>query len=164
MATDSLKTLRVTSPFNQDVVAAIPWDTEAAVGRKLDQAREAHLRWRAVPLEKRMAEVADALAYFRTNVEKIARDVSLQMGKPIVQSRREVDTLLARAEHLILLAKYALAPDVLPAPSGMQLRTEHHPLGVVLDIASWNYPLLVPVNVVVPALLAGNAVLLKHSP
>lgn len=164
MTTDTVKALRVTSPYSQDVVAEIPWDSPTAVEGKLDRARQAHGRWRTLPLEKRMAEVAQALAYFRAGGEKIARDVSLQMGKPIVQARKEVDTMIARAEHLIVIAKYALAPDVLPAPSGMKLRIEHHPLGVVLDIAAWNYPLLVPVNVVVPALLAGNAVLLKHSP
>ena len=164
MTREAAKSLRVTSPFTQDVVAEVPWDGDAAVAKKLDRARTAHLRWRAIPLEKRMSEVAEVVAYFRTNLEKIARDVTLQMGKPIVQARKEVDTMLARAEHLNVMAKYALAPETLPAPTGSTLRIEHHPIGVVLDIAAWNYPLLVPVNVVVPALLAGNSVLLKHSP
>ena len=164
MPADTMKALRVTSPFSQEVVAEVPWDTATGVDSKLDRARQAQLRWRTVPLEKRMSELAAALAYFRGAAEEIARDVSLQMGKPIAQARREVDTMLARAEHLIVIGKYALAPDVLPAPSGMKFRIEHHPVGVVLDIAAWNYPLLVPVNVVVPALLAGNSVLLKHSP
>jgi len=164
LVSDPSKVLRVTSPYSHDVVAEVPWDTSAAVSKKLDLACQAHLRWRAIPLEKRIAEVAGALAHFRSGSEKIARDISIQMGKPIVQARKEVDTMLARGEHLSVMAKYALAPEDLPAPTGMKLRIEHHPLGVVLDIASWNYPLLVPVNVVVPALLAGNAVLLKHSP
>jgi acyl-CoA reductase-like NAD-dependent aldehyde dehydrogenase len=86
------------------------------------------------------------------------------MGKPIGEARGEVRTCLARATHMVAIAPAALAPETLPAPSGFAFRVEHAPLGVVLDIAAWNYPLLVPVNVVVPALLAGNAVLLKPSP
>jgi len=64
---------------------------------------------------------------------------------------------------MIECADRALAPDVLPERPGVHRRIEHVPLGVVLDLAAWNYPLLIAVNVVVPALLAGNAVLLKHS-
>src|SRR5262249_32266144 len=67
-------------------------------------------------------------------------------------------------EHLIAIARFAHAPEAIPAPSGMTFRIEHEPLGVDLDIAPWNYPLLVPVTVVLPALLAGNSVLLQHSP
>ena len=71
--------------------------------------------------------------------------------------------MLARARHMIAIAPAALAAETPPAPAGLELRIEHEPLGVVLDVAAWNYPLLIPVNVVVPALLAGNVVLLKHS-
>jgi acyl-CoA reductase-like NAD-dependent aldehyde dehydrogenase len=164
MAPDRASILRVLNPYNQDVVAEIPWDSSADVEKKLDRARQAQARWRALPVERRVSEVAEALSIFQKTGEKVARDVSLQMGKPIVQARKEVDTMLARAERLLAMAKYALAAEVVPGPTGMKLRIEHHPIGVVLDIAAWNYPLLVPINVVVPALLAGNAVLLKHSP
>jgi acyl-CoA reductase-like NAD-dependent aldehyde dehydrogenase len=64
---------------------------------------------------------------------------------------------------MLSIAEASLAPEVLPYEPAFHLRIEHEPLGVVLDIAAWNYPLLIAVNVVVPALLAGNAVLLKHS-
>jgi acyl-CoA reductase-like NAD-dependent aldehyde dehydrogenase len=85
------------------------------------------------------------------------------MGKPIAQARHEVDTMVDRAEHMLAIAAAALAPEVLPQKPGFTRRIEHEPLGVVLDLAAWNYPLLIAVNVVVPALLAGNVVLLKHS-
>ena len=156
--------LRVVSPYSQEVVLEVPWDSPSDVEKKLDRARTAHRRWKAIPIEERIAHVAKAAESFSTNGSQIARDISLQMGKPILQARREVDTMLARIAHLLAIGKFALAPEALPAPKGMTMRIEHKPLGVVLDIAAWNYPLLVPVNVVVPALVAGNAVLLKHSP
>src|SRR6185503_3088584 len=79
------------------------------------------------------------------------------------QARREVATCLDRAQAMVELAPRALAPHLLPEKPGFHRRIEHVPLGVVLDVAAWNYPLLIAVNVVVPALLAGNAVLVKHS-
>jgi acyl-CoA reductase-like NAD-dependent aldehyde dehydrogenase len=89
--------------------------------------------------------------------------VTRQMGKPIREARREVQTFFERAEHMLSIAARTLAPEVLPEKEGLHRRIEHAPLGVVLDVAAWNYPLLIPANVVVPALLAGNTVLLKHS-
>jgi acyl-CoA reductase-like NAD-dependent aldehyde dehydrogenase len=156
--------LRVVNPFNQETVIEVPWDSPSDVEKKLDRARAAHRRWKAVPVEERIALIAKAAETFSANSSQIARDISLQMGKPIVQARREVDTMLARVAHLLAIGKFALNPETLPAPKGMTLRIEHRPLGVVLDIAAWNYPLLVPASVVVPALVAGNAVILKHSP
>src|SRR5262249_2158594 len=85
-----------------------------------------------------------------------------QMGKPIAEARREVATMLDRARYMMSIAEEALAPVELPEKTGFERRIEKVPVGVVLDIAAWNYPLLIPVNVVVPAVLAGNAGILKH--
>jgi acyl-CoA reductase-like NAD-dependent aldehyde dehydrogenase len=156
--------LSIVNPYSGEVLREIPYDTQATLDQKLDRARTAQKSWRALPLERRIREVKAAVEYFRKNADEIARDVTLQMGKPIKEARGEVKTLLARSEYMLSIAPSALATDVLPSKPGFQLRIEHAPLGVVLDIAAWNYPLIVPVNVVVPALIAGNAVLVKHSP
>jgi len=156
--------LTIVNPYTLDIVRVVETDSPVAVGRKLDRARAAAAEWRRVPLEQRIAEVRAAMETFRRDKEEIAREISLQMGKPVKQARGEVDTMLDRAEHMLSIAPAALAPEVLPAKAGFERRIEREPLGVVLDIAAWNYPLLVPVNVVVPALVAGNAVVLKHSP
>jgi len=71
--------------------------------------------------------------------------------------------MLDRARYMMSIAPEALRPVELPPKPGFERRIEKVPVGVVLDIAAWNYPLLIPVNVVVPAVLAGNAVILKHS-
>lgn len=155
--------LEVESPYDGRVVASLPLDDEAQVSEKIAKAREAFAVWRDVPVGERKAAVERAVAWFRTHAEEVARDVTAQMGKPIVQSRREVETMLERAEHMLAICESSLAPDVLPEAPGLVRRIEHRPLGVVLDVAAWNYPLLIAVNVVVPAVLAGNAVLVKHS-
>jgi acyl-CoA reductase-like NAD-dependent aldehyde dehydrogenase len=156
--------LRIVSPASGELLREVACDTRESVGRKLDRAREAQRRWARVPLAERVASLRAAFEHFRRERESVARDVTREMGKPLVQARSEVDTLLARADWLLAAAPAALAAEHPETRPGFELRIEHAPLGVVLDIAAWNYPLLVPVNVVLPALLAGNAVVLKHSP
>jgi acyl-CoA reductase-like NAD-dependent aldehyde dehydrogenase len=100
---------------------------------------------------------------FRSAKESIALDITRQMGKPLTQARREVDTTLDRADTMLRLAAAALEDEQLPPKEGFRRFIRHEPLGIVLDIPAWNYPLLIAVNVVLPALLAGNAVLIKHA-
>src|SRR6185312_5050740 len=76
--------------------------------------------------------------------DEIALDLAKMMGKPVAQGRGEVSGMAQRARHMAEIAEAALA--------------------VVLDLPAWNYPLLTAVNVVMPAVLAGNAVIVKHSP
>lgn len=154
----------VRNPFDQRVVATLPLDQGPSLERQLENARAASARWHRLPFDERVQRVTHGLAYFHDRAEEIAREITLQMGKPLAQARGEVTTFFARAEYMVSIAKDTLAPETLPAKPGFHLRIEHAPLGVVYNIAPWNYPLLTAVNVVVPALLAGNTVLLKHSP
>jgi acyl-CoA reductase-like NAD-dependent aldehyde dehydrogenase len=95
--------------------------------------------------------------------EPAALDITRQMGKPLSQARREVDTMLDRAETMLRLAPSGLQDEELPPKEGFRRFIRREPLGIVLDIPAWNYPLLITVNCVLPALLAGNAVLIKHA-
>ncbi|MEE8312556.1 MAG: aldehyde dehydrogenase family protein [Candidatus Binatia bacterium] len=103
------------------------------------------------------------IARLEAGADRIAHDVTRQMGKPVTQARSEVATAISRARSMMSLAEECLADTELPGPVGFERRIQKVPIGVVLNIAAWNYPLLIPVNVVVPAVLAGNAVILKHS-
>jgi acyl-CoA reductase-like NAD-dependent aldehyde dehydrogenase len=95
--------------------------------------------------------------------EKIAQEITWQMGRPVRYSPSEVRGFEERARHMIAIAPQALA-DLDPGPKeGFRRFIRREPVGVVLVIAPWNYPYLTAVNAVVPALMAGNAVLLKHS-
>ncbi len=155
--------LQVINPYDQSVYVELPYDDDTAIGRKLDRARAAQEQWRRLSVAQRATHIGGALAYFRSHRDRIAEQITRQMGKPIVQAGNEFGGFFERAEYMLSIAEKALAADVLEEKPGFYRRIEHVPLGVVLDIAAWNYPLLIPVNVVVPALLAGNAVLLKHS-
>ncbi len=157
------RTIRVDNPFSGEVVAEVPLATEAEANALVSRSAAAQRAWAKAPLAERIALCRAFVAAFEARGEEIARDITLQMGKPIAQSRNEVKGCLFRARHLIELAPDALAPEVLPPLDGFARKITHEPVGVVLDIAAWNYPLLIAVNVVVPAILTGDSVLLKHA-
>ena len=154
--------LQVANPYDHSTVAEIPYDSREQIDAKLKAAVAAIESWRNVPLTDRIRIVQAGLDRMKSAGESIARNVTLQMGKPLAQARGELNTMLDRARQSIEDAPATVAPDLLPK-EGFLRRIEHEPLGVVLDVAAWNYPLLIPINVIAPALLAGNVILLKHS-
>ena len=154
--------VKITNPYDGSEVCALTHTEDDALDRVVAFAHAAQEAWARVPLPERVDRVRAAMGYFRDHGDEVARDVSLQMGKPISQALGEVETLLQRAEHMLDIAADTLAPDVLDT-TGFTRRIEHAPLGVICNISAWNYPLIITVNVVVPALVAGNAVVIKHS-
>lgn len=86
------------------------------------------------------------------------------MGKPLSQSMGEIKTMLARTQKMIEMAPIALETDNILSSSAGSLKITREPIGVVFAISPWNYPLLTTVNVVITSVLAGNSVILKHSP
>ena len=156
--------LQVFNPYNQSIVCTLPYDRGEKLNQKIANAQQAYQQWHLVPIEQRIKQVAKGLFYFRTHSEEIACEITCQMGKPIREARREVETFFERADYMLSIGKQTLSPDVLPKKIGFHRQIEHAPLGPILNIAAWNYPLLIPVNIIIPALISGNTVLLKHSP
>ncbi len=157
------KVIEVTSPFTEEVVHRAEAISADAVDIVVSRARVAYQHWRATPLVTRKALCERVVAWFEANQERIAEDITRQMGKPLGQARGEVGGLMERANHMIAIADETLADDAVAEKEGFTRYIRHEPLGVVLDIAAWNYPLLIAVNVVIPAVLAGNSVIVKHS-
>ena len=151
------------NPATEEVFRTLKPTSEAELESILARMRAAQALWRDVPVQQRVEICCQFIGAFRSMKEAVALDITRQMGKPIGQSRREVDTMLDRAETMVRLAPGSLQDDVLPAKEGFHRFIRHEPLGIVLDIPAWNYPLLIAVNVIVPALLAGDAVLIKHA-
>lgn len=125
---------------------------------------QASAAWKGKTLADRCALVNRYITAVLEDKDAIAKEISLQMGKPLSQARGEVNGLVDRTRALIAMAPEALATEVLPPLDNLKRRIEKEPVGVVLAITPWNYPLLTTVNSVVPALLAGNAVVIKPSP
>ncbi len=156
-------TLVVDNPATGERLAELAVDDEAAIAAKAAAARAAQPRWAATPLADRIA----ALSAFRAGVvaerDALAELLTREVGKPITQSRNELDGLLPRIDFFVVETEAALRDEPVYDADGIRERIEHEPLGVVANVSAWNYPWFVGCNVILPALAAGNAVLYKPS-
>ena len=159
----SAKELKVINPWDESVSVTLPMITNEEADRVVARARAAFEGWRWSSPAERRALCEGFVREFEALKEQTAADITRQTGKPLSQSLGEVNGTLDRARHMIAIAEETLADEYLPEKPCFVRYIRHEPLGVVLDIAAWNYPLLIAVNVVVPAVLAGNAVVIKHS-
>ena len=129
----------------------------------LQRARAAQLDWRQVTVAERAALMRRFCSAFEERGAQIATELSWQMGRPIRFAPGEVRGTLERARYMVGIADRALADLVVGPKPEFHRFIRREPLGVVFTVAAWNYPYLIAVNSVVPALMAGNAVVLKHS-
>src|ERR1039457_3872140 len=105
--------------------------------------RAAQQQWRDVPVETRVDICRQFIDAFGAMKEQVALDITHQMGKPLGQARHEVNTMLDRARTMVRLAPGSLQDDMLPPKEGFHRFIRHEPLGIVLDVPAWNYPLLI---------------------
>ena len=155
--------MQTISPVDGRVYVERAPATAAEIDAPLQRAGAAQLQWRRVPMAERAAMMERFCAAFDARAAEIGSELSWQMGRPIRYAPNEVRGTLERARYMIGVATAALA-DVEPGVKpGFRRFIRREPLGVVFTVAAWNYPYLIAVNSVVPALLAGNAVILKHS-
>jgi acyl-CoA reductase-like NAD-dependent aldehyde dehydrogenase len=155
--------LRTISPVDGRVYVERDLADAGAVDAALERARGAQRLWQHVPLASRVEMLERAVTAFVANGPAIAEEITWQMGRPIRYSPGEIRGFEERARYMLGIAAEALAPIDPGAKSGFARQIKRVPLGVVAVIAPWNYPYLTSVNSVIPALIAGNAVVLKHS-
>ncbi|MBI4891211.1 MAG: aldehyde dehydrogenase family protein [Acidobacteria bacterium] len=155
---------RTISPVDGSVYV----ERELASGPQIEAALEtavaAQRAWRATPLETRQQILLRFVEAMEKRADSIGAEIAWQMGRPIRYAPNEIRRGFAeRARFMISAATQALA-DIPIAPVANFTRfIRREPVGVVFTIAPWNYPYLTSVNSIVPALLAGNSVILKHS-
>ncbi len=157
------ETFETLSPIDGAVVVRRPWATAADAERTLSTAREAGPRWRETPLEERTRLVGALVDAVVARTDVLADELTLQMGRPRRYSAGEIGGFEERARRMMALAPEGLAAVHPPLREGFTRYITREPLGTVLVLSPWNYPWLTAVNAVVPALLAGNVVVLKHS-
>jgi acyl-CoA reductase-like NAD-dependent aldehyde dehydrogenase len=151
------------SPIDGREVVRRAYASEAQIAQALAQAQSAQAAWQALGVGERGRIVSAAVDRFVAAKDEIARAITIQMGRPLRYTPGEVAGFEARARHMISIADAALAPIRVPDQAGFTRFISREPIGVALTVAPWNYPLLTAVNSIVPALMAGNTVILKHS-
>ena len=151
------------SPVDERVYVERPYATAADIERTLALAVKAQRAWKTTPIAKRVRIANAFCAAFEKRRDAIAEEITWQMGRPLAAAPGEVRGTLERARHMTAIAEESLADLDAGPKAGFKRFVRREPLGVVLTIAAWNYPYLIAINSVVPAILAGNAVILKHS-
>ncbi len=153
----------VISPIDGSVYARTELATANQARQKLKKAVEGQKEWAALSQNKRAQYIVKFLKAIMDMRQEIAEELTWQMGRPLQYTPFELDRLAERTQHMVAIAEDALAPLDYGEKDGAHRYISRDPLGVVLVIAPWNYPYITAVNVIVPALMAGNAVILKHS-
>lgn len=158
------KTFKTISPVDGRCYVERAYTDRAEVGRVLTRAHAAQRLWKQVPLHERLALMERFVQAIEANTDAIAEEITWQMGRPTRYTPGEVRGFAERARYMMAIAEDKLAPLSIPEKPNFTRYITREPLGVVLVLAPWNYPYLTAVNSIVPALLAGNTVMLKHSP
>ena len=155
--------MKIANPADGSLIRELAEDDAQAVAAKFARARAAQPAWAARPLEQRLAIIRRFKQLVEERKGPLAATLTRETGKPIAQSRNELNALAGRIDFFLESTKSALGPETVLADPKLQEQITHEPLGVVANISAWNYPYFVGCNVIVPALLTGNAVLYKPS-
>ena len=157
------ESIKIISPIDGSIVAERPYSSPVEISKCLALANESKSIWKAKTIKERAFICHKAIDVLCSNKESIAKEITMQMGRPIRYAAAEIGGLEDRARYMIEIAEHELS-DVRPDKKENHNRfIRREPLGVVMSIAPWNYPYLTAVNSIIPALMAGNCVILKHS-
>ncbi len=155
--------MKIVNPASGALIRELEEDTPATIEKKLARSRAAQPGWAALPLSDRI----EVIRRFRQEVERRKEELAAvlceEVGKPITQARNEVQGLFPRIDFFLDNVARVMSDQVVLADQGMEERIRHEPLGVVGNVSAWNYPYFIAANVLLPALLTGNAVLYKPS-
>ncbi len=152
-----------TNPHNSEVVGTFIPLTDKQLREKLDNSKIAFESWRNVPLEERCALMKKAGQVLRDNVDEYAAMITLEMGKPILESIGEVTKCAWVCDYYAENAARFLEKEVIESDASHSY-VEHSPIGGVLAVMPWNFPFWQVFRYAAPTLTAGNVGLLKHAP
>ena len=157
------ETIKCISPVDGRVYASRRVATKKEIAAAFAAAHAAQEQWKRLPIAERAAYCSAAVDAMIAMTDEIVPELAWQMGRPVRYGAGELRGFEERGRHMIAIAEEALS-DLDPGPKeGFVRYVKRDPLGVVFTIAPWNYPYLTAVNSIIPGLMAGNAVVLKHA-
>lgn len=155
--------MQIINPANNELISEIAEDSREQIQAKYEKLKAGQKKWLAVPLSQRIEIIQRYAELVKENLEDLALTLTTEMGKPIRQSRNEINGAFGRITYFTANAEKYLAEEEMFNEGNMREVIRFEPLGVIGNISAWNYPYNVGYNVFIPALLAGNAVLYKPS-
>ncbi|UKZ47363.1 hypothetical protein TrVGV298_001581 [Trichoderma virens] len=160
----SVEVINTISPNTNEVVITRNGASPADLELLPKVATEAFLKFRNTTLQERQDIVRRFLDALAKQQDDLALELTTQMGRPIAYTAKEVTTAIKRAEYLLKISSTVLQDAEGEAEQGFKRFIRRAPVGPVLIIFAWNYPYLILINALIPAILAGNSVILKPSP
>lgn len=154
----------VISPVDQSFYCERQFADGGQVEKTLAKAAVAQVQWQKTTLAERIDLCRRALQYFLEHADEIGEELTWQMGRPISYTPFEIKKgFKERAQYMMSIAESSLQDITIENSDAFLRKIKRVPLGTVLVLAPWNYPYLTSINVILPALLAGNTVILKHA-
>ena len=158
-----METVKLISPVDGSVYAERTVATDAQLSKVVETARAAQADWATLPVATRAGYMLKMLEALIGMSDEIVPELAHMMGRP-VRYGGEFGGVRERTTYMVEIAEQALRPVMASNPKdGFRRYVKKEPLGVVLVVAPWNYPYLTAVNTIVPALIAGSTVILKHA-
>jgi acyl-CoA reductase-like NAD-dependent aldehyde dehydrogenase len=166
MTTSIQARIETVDPTTGLALQAYPAMTAAEIENAVDRGAAAAAAWGRVPVGERLTAVARLAKVLRDRTEELAALVTREMGKPLAEARGEVSKSAVTADHYARYGAAILADRAveIDAPSGVQAWVAHEPMGLVLAVMPWNFPVWQVMRAAIPTVAAGNGLLLKHSP
>ncbi|MBU6954722.1 aldehyde dehydrogenase family protein [Hahella sp. HN01] len=155
--------MRIISPIDGSLVAEREPATDTQIHAALERALTAQRIWRTVSIAERARYCRLAIATLAAQAQEIAPEITLLMGRPVRETPQEINEAEVCAEYMIDIAERYLEDLITQPKTGFRRYMRREPLGIVLCVAPWNHPYLAAANAIIPALMAGNCVILKHS-
>ncbi len=155
--------MKIINPATEEIIREVEEDTKSSIQEKFQFLQLAQSSWQEVSITERVQVLKKFSELLKENIEHLALTLTNEVGKPLQQSLNEINGAINRINWLKANAGKYLADEIMNSENGLEEKISYEPLGVICNISAWNYPYLVGVNVFVPALLAGNAVMYKPS-
>ncbi|MBT7609020.1 MAG: aldehyde dehydrogenase family protein [Bacteriovoracaceae bacterium] len=155
--------MNVLNPITNQTLAVIDVDTLESVMTKLTRAKTASLGFALTSLDDRLSIISTFKSLLLQNIDSLAIDLTNEVGKPLSESRNEINSSIAKLDYFLNEAEQILESKTVHTDGTTDEIIDYDPLGVICNISAWNYPYLVGFNIFIPALIAGNAVLYKPS-
>jgi acyl-CoA reductase-like NAD-dependent aldehyde dehydrogenase len=158
-----MKQLEIINPATESIITTLTQDDASSLSTKMQLLKLGQQDWKNIPLNDRINIIKKFAELLAEEIEILAATLTDEVGKPLQQSRNEINGARSRIQWLTEHAEQYLSDEIMSITEGMEERIAYEPLGIVCNISAWNYPYLVGTNVFVTALLAGNAVFYKPS-
>jgi acyl-CoA reductase-like NAD-dependent aldehyde dehydrogenase len=155
--------MQIINPATEELINTVEEDTAGSIQQKFESLKAGQRLWCAVSVEERIAAIKQFYDLLDAEKNELATTLTSEVGKPLQQSYNELNGARGRIKYFIDNAAKYLAEEWVTTEGATKEKIVYEPLGVIANISAWNYPYLVGVNVFIPALLGGNAVLYKPS-